>query len=165
MIRHTIIASSALAMLAAADKGSGANAPKVPDTAPPAPPAPAAGANTTAAAKPEVKAIRKGVERPANAKKAGAKSKYDFDSLEVGDSFGVVGKTAQSFNSIIYTAEQRFAVDVLGENGSPKTRIKKLKGGATEVVNQKAKTREFSAYDVDPATDPDKATVRVFRDK
>lgn len=163
MIRKSLIHTSAIAMLAASDKGSGTNAPKT--DAPPAPPVAGSNAPVAAAIKPEVKPIRTGVERPANAKKAGAKSKYDFDSLEVDGSFGVIGKTAASFNSIIYTAEQRFAVDVLGDNGQPKTRVKKLKGGATEVVNQKAKTREFSAYDVDPATDPDGATVRVFRDK
>lgn len=158
MIRNTItasIAASSLALMAASDKNSGANA------TPPAPPAPAV------AAKAEVKTlgIRTDIERPAGARKAGAKSKYPFDDLEVGASFGVIGKDAAGFSSIIYSAQQRHAVDVIGANGQPETRIKKLKGGGTEVVKKTKVTRKFSAYDVDPAKDPENATVRVFRDE
>lgn len=115
----------------------------------------------------QVLAPRNDIERPANTSKAGAKSKYDFASLEVGQSFGVIGKTAKSFNSIIYNAETKtFGEDVIDPtNGQPRTRIKKLKDGSTEIVTVRRKTREFTAFDVDPKTDPEGATVRVFRDK
>jgi len=158
MIRNTLASSlmaSSLVLMATADKNSGANA------APPAPaPAPAA-------KKAEVKTlgIRMDIARPAGARKAGAKSKYPFDDLEVGGSFGVIGKDAAGFSSIIYSAQQRHAVPVLKADGTPETRMKKLKGGATEIVEKKKVTRKFSAYDVDPTTDPENATVRVFRDE
>lgn len=144
---------AAVALMAAADKNSGGN------PVPPVPPAPAASAKGV-----EIFGKRTDIAIP-EGKKAGAKSKYDFDGLEVNGSFGVKGKTASQFNSIIYSAEQRHAVPVKNADGTTATRVKKLKDGGTEVVDKVAKTREFSAFDVDPKTDPDGATVRIFRIK
>jgi hypothetical protein len=156
MIRKSIILGTSAIAFAAADKGGSATPPATP----PAPPA-------AATKEPEVKVlgIRTDIARPEGARKSGAKSKYDFDALEVGQSFGVIGKTAKSFNSIIYAAEQRLGEKVKNPDGTEKMRVKKNKDGSTELVNEINKVREFTAYDVDPKTDPEGATVRVFRDK
>ncbi len=69
------------------------------------------------------------------------------------DSFGVKDRSKKQINSTIFTAEQRFI-------GTPAT-VKDEKTGK-DVAN---KTREFVAVEVDAATDPDGASIRVFRTK
>lgn len=157
MIRHTL-ASSIVALSLATGVAFAANKGGEAPATPPAPPA------APKAEKVEVitLGIRNDIPMPTS-KAGGRSSKYDFDKLEVGQSFGVIGKTAKSFNSIIYAAEQRLGDKVLNADGSQKKRIKKLKAGGTELVDEVKVTRTFEAHDVDPNADPDKATVRVFR--
>jgi len=163
-IASAIIASTMLAgvAFAAADKASGANA------APPAPPAPTAG---TPAAAPKVKAEVLGIVSDiAKPEAAASKSSYPFDQLEVGQSFGVKGKDKKAFNSIIYMAHKRHSVEVKDEAGNVVTKVKITKGknGAPdtrETVPVLNRLREFEAFDVDPAVDPQGATVRIFRNK
>ena len=68
------------------------------------------------------------------------------------DSFGIKDRSKKQVSSTIFTAESRYL-------GDPKT-IKDAAG--KDVPN---KLREFAAFEVDPATDPDGATIRVFRIK
>lgn len=64
------------------------------------------------------------------------KSGYPFDKLPVGGSFGVSNRTFKNMSSIVFAA------------------------------NKRAKTEKvFYIVKVDPASDPDNATVRVFREK
>ncbi len=68
------------------------------------------------------------------------------------DSFGIKDRSKKQVTSTIYTAEERYL-------GNPPT-IKDAAG--KDVPN---KTREFACFEVDPATDPDGASIRVFRTK
>jgi hypothetical protein len=66
-------------------------------------------------------------------------------------SFAVNGRSKKQVGSTIFTAEERYI-------GTPA----KITVDGKEVAN---KTREFVAVEVDPTTDPDGATIRVFRTK
>lgn len=85
------------------------------------------------------------VQMPNPNRRAGRRSAYPFDDLdEQGMSFGIVGKSAKDLQSIISNQNRKYR-DV-APDGSP------------------VQERHFFARDVDPETDPDGATVRVFRD-
>lgn len=176
-MKHMImsaIAASTVAMLAA-EKGSGSGkanaevppvppAPPVAGEVPPAPPVAGEATSATPKVKQVVFGITDAVPMP---DEDSSRSKYPFDELKVNQSFGVAGRDKKSFNSIIYAAQQRHAVAVLNEDGTPKTKMKEVKnkdGSKTnELVPEKNLTRKFVAYDVDPAKDPEGATVRIYR--
>jgi hypothetical protein len=179
MIRNTlrtaILANSLMSgvVFAKPNEGgaSGANAP--------------APATAAAATDGEVKVsgILKGRPLPERKKSArgGGKSPYPFDGLEVGDSFGVTGKSKKTFNSIIYGQHQKYAVPVIGADGKQEQTLKityqrdpsdkkkflldansnKIEQGR-EMVGKTRETRQFEAFDVDPATH-DGYTVLVYR--
>lgn len=140
----TMLASNAIAF-AAPDKGTGGGA-GLPGNVPAVPVA--AGA---------ILPIRKAgsFELPVKTSKSGrggGKSPYPFDGLEVGDSFGVAGKTKKNFNSIVYGANQRYREEVKNADGSPVMVSKTDR--KTKIVSQVPKTvptRLFEAFDVDPA--------------
>lgn len=69
------------------------------------------------------------------------------------DSFGVIGRTLKQVKANITAIEEKYL-------GTPATLGKDAKG--KDIPN---KTREFVAVETDAASDPDKATVRVFRTK
>lgn len=94
------------------------------------------------------------------AKPVASKSIYPFDSLAApmrneatGEitaaySFGVMNKTARELAQVVSTANKRYRREI-GE-GENKTTVE---------------DRHFFAVDCDPATDPEGAKARVYRDK
>lgn len=95
--------------------------------------------------------IRTDVVMPRAAVKRGATCKYPFDALPAPvdgqcASFPVRGKNAKQIQSTVYSAIKRYAT--LNDAGKIAERV-----------------RDFKAVNVDPATDPDSATCRVFRTK
>lgn len=85
-------------------------------------------------------------------------SKYPFDKLEVGQSFGV-NRAAKKMNSTLYSAMKRYGavVPIVDATGSPVLN----KAGKPKMTLKKV--RVFVIRDVDPATDPDGAKARVWR--
>lgn len=94
---------------------------------------------------------------------------YDFDSLEVGQSFGVTNKTAKQIASAVSAANKRFRTNKLDANGAVIYKTQEVKHADGTVTKQPTLDPEtvpgrvFVSADVDPATDPDGATVRVWR--
>lgn len=162
-MKRTLASSIAMATLAsgiafaAPDKGVAAT--------PPAPPA--APAVKVEKLKAVVLGVTTSVARPENT--GTSRSNYPFDTMEVDASFGVQNRDKASFNSIIYQAHKRHEIEVLGSDGLPeKVRTKTSKKGepeAFEMLNKTIRTREFEAFDVDAKTDPEGASVRIFRNK
>lgn len=161
----TMLASHSLAF-AAADKGAGANggaSAGLPGNAS----APAAAATPVAAG--AILPIRKAgsFELPAKTSKSGrggGKSPYPFDQLEIGDSFGVAGKTKKNFNSIVYGANQRYLEKLFEADGTTPKMVDKI-DRTTKVVTKVQATRPtriFEAFDVDPAKH-DGASVLIVR--
>lgn len=82
------------------------------------------------------------------------KAVYPFDALSVGQSFSVVNKTAKQLASVVSAANRR-------------ARVNKVENGIL-VLNDKNEPvkvagKHFFARDTDPKTDPDGASVRVWR--
>jgi len=157
---------------AAADKGSSpspiatpvatpAPAPISADNSPVATPAPIA---TPTKIKPEVTAIVDDYPLPTRQSSGGRSGKtiYDFEKLEIGQSFAVKGKTVKGMASTVSSANERYREVVKDATGNsimiddPKNPGKKI-----EAKNQ---TRKFICGAVDP-TDPRNAgaSVRVWR--
>lgn len=158
----SIAAASLMSGVAfAAEKGTG-SAPAVP----PAPPA-APAAKTADKPKAVVLGVTTAIARPENT--SASRSNYPFDTMDVDASFGVKNRDKASFNSIIYQAHKRHEIEVLGPDGKPemirKKTSKKGEPDAFEMVAKTVRTREFEAFDVDPAADPEGASVRIFRNK
>lgn len=85
------------------------------------------------------------VQMPNPNRRAGRRSAYPFDDLdEQGMSFGIVGKTAKDMQSTISNQNRKY---------------RRVAADGTTIQE-----RHFFARDVDSETDPDGATVRVFRD-
>jgi len=108
-------------------------------------------------------------KRPSSGKRGG-KSIYPFEKMEIGESFGVVGKTFKNVNSTVASANKRWAkpdklVDLSNPDGTPKMIDVPVPGqpGVTTPVRARGPERVFFASPVDPKTDPDKAEVRVWR--
>lgn len=116
----------------------------------------------------------------------GGRSKYKFDELvapvpnpeKPGEflyaSFGLTGMDKKGFNSTLFTANNKYKKQIakIGEDGQPVTKQVEIKDASGAVVGHKAEPemidvteREFIAVDVDPKTDPENATLRVFRTK
>lgn len=143
-----------------------ANAPKDNTTAPGAP---AAG---TPAKAPERKilGINTSLTMPVRSSNRGSKSKYPFDSVEVGKSIGVIGGNAASMASTISGANRRFMEDKKDADGNVVRKFIDVKGAdgsvtKTDAGPERVSTRHFFAVDVDPKSDPEGATVRIWRDK
>lgn len=165
-MRKSAYISTAAVLLAAAGGATGAAASKTNPA--PAAETPAADAGVV------ILGIRSDIPVPEVKSKRGSKSKYDFDKLEVGQSIGVIGRTAKSLNSTINGANRKYSRQKLDSStNEPLFEMIEMKdqaGNVTARVPNKEKpimekTREFAAYDADPKTDPDKATARIFRIK
>lgn len=114
---------------------------------------PVAVATTTVAGKvrvaPELTSVRTDIAMPVK-RRGGTAGHYDFNSLTaVGVSFGVKNKTAAQISSIVSKENRRHSSEVI----DPTNPAKKIK----------THSRKFEVFDVDPATDPDGASARVFR--
>lgn len=123
-------------------------------------------------ASPIVTSIRTNIPMP-EIKRAGGRgtrSVYPFDKLNaVGQSFGVKDKAAKQLASIVSNQNKRNAIVVKDEAGNPVKRVVEIDDGNGGKRKQEVDAFEtkpgktFKAFDVDPATDPDGASVRVFR--
>lgn len=87
----------------------------------------------------------------------GQPAQYPFDSLEVGQVFGVKNKTKRQITNSVSIANKKYRQEILGGEGQP---------------TQKIQTRHFIATDVTPeiaaqikSTDLEGSTVLVKRDK
>lgn len=131
----------------------------------------AAKANSAPITADKITAVSKSVPMPefASASNRGSKSAFHFDDLDVGESFGVIGRDARSLSSIISSAHRRHMVNKTDANGNVVYKTRKAKdanGVEMEMPTQEAaqvRGREFKAADVDPKKDPDGASVRIWR--
>lgn len=133
--------------------------------------APGADAAAKARVAPVLTAISSDVPMPQVSTRRGNNSIYPFEKLEVGQSFGILNKTAKNMGSVVTSANKRFMVDAVDSEGKPiyKTQEVKAADGTVSKVptleREKAPGKVFAAFDVDPKTDPQGASVRVFRTK
>ncbi|NUM72741.1 hypothetical protein HUU40_00125 [candidate division KSB1 bacterium] len=150
--------------------------PAVPPVPAAAPAAPAIAPATVAKTKeprvaPILTAVSSAVPMPTNVSKRGrgGNSIYPFEALEVGQSFGIANKSAKSIASVVNGANKRFEADAVDAAGNPVFKVQEIKQADGTVINvptlerEKMPGRVFIAADVDPNTDPDKASVRVWR--
>lgn len=122
---------------------------------------------------PELTAVSTAVAMPEQPPtRRGSKSPYPFDALtEVGMSFGIKNKTAKNMGSIVSNQNRRNLTQAKDANGNPVFKTTEMKDGAGNVTHvpteepEMIATKHFFAVDCDPKTDPDGASVRVFRDK
>lgn len=163
----------------------GATAPaQVPPPAPLAPPAgeipppaPLPSVTETTTKKPRVEPVIIGVSSavpmPTIGKKRGSKPMYDFDLLtSVGMSLAIKNKKAADISAIVSSANRKAMVQKTNEDGTKVFKMTDVKDAAGNVVGSTPTaepvmeaTKHFFAHDCDPATDPDGASVRIFRDK
>lgn len=123
---------------------------------------------------PEITAVAApgAIPMPERKNNRGSKTNYPFDQLTAkGMSFGVKNKTAKGLASIVSNQNKKNKVQATDENGNKIFEMKELKaddGTVTKVPDtdnpKMVVEKHFFAVDVDPKTDPDKASVRVFRD-
>lgn len=121
---------------------------------------------------PEITAVSSAVPMPPRPTAGRAqKSIYPFDLLEVGGSFGVKNKTAEQLGSVVSNQNKRARVpqrDTLGNIVYEMTDATGPTGESMKVPTANPVLIDGKTYfvvNVDPATDPDGATARVFRDK
>ena len=120
---------------------------------------------------PELTEISSAVEMPKKTSNRGSKSLYPFEKLEVGQSFGVTNKTAAGMASIISNQNRKNREEKVDDAGNTVFETKELKGQDGTITNVPTDkpvivvNKHFFASDCDPKTDPDNASVRVFRDK
>lgn len=121
---------------------------------------------------PEMTAVRSDIAPPTVRNNRGSKSSYDFDKLTaVGMSFGIKNKDAKAMASIVSNQNKKFLEPKKDENGNTIFKMQEMKdanGNVTQVPTSEAETiatRHFFAHNVDPKTDPDGASVRIWRDK
>lgn len=127
-------------------------------------------APAAAVALPTVAAPRADVPLPVKTNNRGRASIYDFDSLTVGQSIGVVGKTAKELYPTVNNANRRFK-EAKVVDGATVFKTEEVTDPSTGIKSRKVSdkpemvaTRKFIVADVDPATDPDNATARIFRE-
>lgn len=160
-----VLAAMSYIAFAAADKGSGASAVAAP-VAVPEPAAVPAAAPTAKADKPKPEMTSIIDDFPLPTKRLsggrGGKTLYDFDKLEIGQSFGVKNKTVKGMASTVSSANERYREVIKDGEGKP-VMIPDPKD-ATKQVEATRQTRKFICGEVDPK-DPrnDGATVRVWR--
>lgn len=124
---------------------------------------------------PSFTAVRTDVQRPTS-KRGGGKSELalKLEELTVGASIGLTNKTKRQISSTVSklnnaTDNRRPKLDVNGQpvmkQGAPIKNAEGVVTGYGQPVQEFDTVKEFSAFDVDPKSDPDGATVRIFRDK
>lgn len=165
MHRKYLLLSSALATFAFA------NAPAAATDKPAAKKAGAPKADERVAA--SFTGVRTDIPMPA-AKRSNSEFDKKIAELEVGASFGLTNKTKEQMSSRLskvhnHKDNQRPAVNA---DGTPKTVAGKpivdpATGAVTGVEQTPVfeKVKEFVMHNVDPKTDPDGATVRIWRNK
>jgi hypothetical protein len=107
-------------------------------------------------------------KRPSTGSLRGAKSIYPFETLEIGQSFGISDKTWKNVSSTVASANARYAepdklVALTNADGSPKMLKVPLGNGQEAEVQAKGPARQFWGCAVDPKSDPHGASVRVWR--
>lgn len=122
---------------------------------------------------PVLSAVSNAVPMPDRPNTRGSKTNYPFAALTaVGMSFGVMNKTAANLASIISNQNRKPGATVKNPDGTVKYKMKDMLDANGAVIGQVPDTnapetlpqKHFFAFDTDPKTDPDKASVRVFRD-
>ena len=125
---------------------------------------------------PEFTTVRTDIKPPVTARR-GAKSPVveKMHALEVvGASFGLTNKTKRQISATVSKennrdTNQRPKLDAEGNQiTKPGEPVKDANGTVVAQgtpVGVTERVKEWEAHDVDPKTDPDKATVRVFRVK
>lgn len=167
-MKKLILASAASALPIAFASGKAAGSTDAPPATPPA-----TGAGSKPRIEPQITAVSTAVPMPTRTNKRGSKSSYPFDSLTVvGASFGVKNKTAANLASIVSNQNRKSVEPKRDEAGNIIYKMAPLKDANGAVVGQTPTTeaetvqlRHYFAVDVDAKTDPDGASVRVFRDK
>lgn len=112
---------------------------------------------------PVIIGVSSAVPMPTRATSRGSKSAYDFSALTaVGMSIAVGNKTAAQLSSVISNANKK----AVKEGPQPTTTdMKDANGNVVGTVPGEPVVPHYFAVDTDPATDPDKATARIFRNK
>jgi len=119
---------------------------------------------------PVIVGVSSAVTMPTRANNRGSKSLYNFDALAVGQSLVVTNKTAKQLASVITNANKRYLSTKKDAEGNVVYKTVKASdgnGGITEVKTSEAvmiASKRFFATDCDPATDPDGALVRIWRE-
>lgn len=101
--------------------------------------------------------------------KRGGRGIYPLDKLEVGKSIAVIGRAARQLSTTVSTWNAK-KLPVLDKNGAPVLQpVKDDDGKPVKGVDGKAEmvavTRKFFAVDTDPATDPEGANARIWREQ
>lgn len=134
---------------------------------------PATTETTTTRAAPVLTAVTSAVPMPERKAARGSKSAFNFDGLtEVGMSFGVKDRTAASLTSVVHTANKKAMIDKTDATGAKVFKTIEIKDANGVVVGstvsatetEKVAGKHFFAVDCDAKTDPDGASVRIFRD-
>ncbi len=147
-----------------------------PATTPATAPAATAPAPATTPAKFTVLAVTAAVAMPVKevVSKRGVKSQFPFEALtEVGMSFGVIGRDAKSMSSIVSNANRTATNNPVKKdaNGNTVFKMKPVKQADGTEINlpseepETVRLKEFVVHNVDPKTDPEGASCRVFRTK
>ncbi|HRQ13073.1 MAG TPA: hypothetical protein PK205_07190 [Promineifilum sp.] len=119
---------------------------------------------------PQLTTISAAVAMP-DRRSRGGRSLYPFESLAVGQSFGVKNKTAKQIASVVSAANRRGLAPKRDANGAIVYKMQTIKtadGTEKQVPSQEPETFRQSHYivaDVDPKADPDGASARVWRDQ
>lgn len=95
-------------------------------------------------------------------KRGGNVQYYDLSTLAVGKSLAIIGRTAKNLSTTI-SQNNKEEWPVLNADGKP-VMIQKTDPAGNKVSVPKTEKRTFFAIDCDPATDPDKATARIWRE-
>ncbi len=93
---------------------------------------------------PVIVGISDAVPMPIRTNSRGNKSAYNWDAIEVGKSLAITNKTAKQLASVITNANKRYI--------------------AKDAEGKPVVTKHFFTHDCNPATDPEGASVRIFRD-
>lgn len=125
---------------------------------------------------PTILGISNDVPMPARSTARGSKSAYDFDALTaVGMSIAVADKTAAQLASVVANANKKAAknpAQAKNADGTPAFKMVEMKDQGGNVIGMVpaapaepiyAAPAHYFAADCDPATDPLKATARIFR--
>jgi len=110
------------------------------------------------------------VPMPDKKNRRGSTSAYPFDKLEIGQSIGVKGRTAEDLRPTVNNQNRKYREEKRDANGQiiyKMTEMKDQNGVVTgRVPTEKAEynqVRRFEVRDVDPKTDPQNATARIWR--
>lgn len=83
--------------------------------------------------------------------------KFPFEKLDIGQSFGFIGRTAADLSSTVSSANKRARLNPIKVPGG-------IDANTGQMIPETLLMKAFAAYDVaKPDEDPHKATVRVFR--